>query len=204
LAKLRELSITHAKSVYMNVGVGQRWGKGLNATSNQAMLDDIDRQLRDLGVSADERRGLGANYVCLMGFDFYMLYARTLERYFQFKQQALNAELNRNPQNEQLKEEVHRWRDWRPSWKPNYALFSQLSVYSLEDELGRLSAPWLSERDGKSVDAFRNQVLSLFKATQTKGGLTKEAAEYLDTYSDLEGHDKKIIELFDFNPSEPR
>jgi hypothetical protein len=63
---------------------------------------------------------------------------------------------------------------------------------------------WLSERDQKAVEAFRNQVSTLYKNTQAKGGLTREAAEYYDTYSDLAGQDLKIKELFNFNPSEMR
>jgi hypothetical protein len=130
LAKLRHLSVTHAKAMYMSIGAGQRWS-GSNARERQAMLDEIDDQLRQLNVSAEERRALSAHYVGLIGFDFYILYVRTLERYFTFKKQAMTGELNKSPQNEKLKAELESWRVGLDSWKPNYLLYSQLAVYSL-------------------------------------------------------------------------
>jgi hypothetical protein len=203
LAKLRQLSISHAKAMYNSFGIGQRWD-GHNAKQNQAILDEIDNQLRDLKVPVEERRALAASYVKLMGFDFYMLFAQTLERYWQSKQQAMRGDSVRNPQNEALKAELEKWRQGLESWQPNYGLFSQLGTYSLEDEINRITpSGWLSDRDQKAVESFHNQILKLYKDTEAKGGLTVEAAEYFDAYQGTAGQDKKIKELFDFNPSEP-
>jgi hypothetical protein len=47
-------------------------------------------------------------------------------------------------------------------------------------------------------------MLRILKAVSEKGGFTAEAAAYYDTYHDLAGQDKKIQELFDFNPSAHR
>jgi hypothetical protein len=194
LAKLRKLSIMNAKVTYNNLGIGQRWGTH-NAKQNQAMLN----------VPLEERRALAAPYVKLMGFDFYMLYARTLERYFKFKRDAMVAESSKSPDNEPLKAELQRWQEGLKAWRPNYSLFSQIGSYSLEDEINRITPTgWLGDRDQKSVDTFRNQIIKLYKETETKGGLTIEAADYIDIYQDVSGQDKKIKELFDFNPSEPR
>jgi hypothetical protein len=204
LGKLRQLSITSAKAIYLNVGKGSRWGSQ-DVAEKQVMLDEVDNQLKGMIVSLEERRAISAGYLKIVGFDFYMLYARTLERYWEFKHQDMQRELGKNPSDEKLRIELNKWTDGLKSWKPNYHLFSQLDSYLFEDEINRITpSGWLSERDQRAVEAFRNQVISLYKASQAKGGLTKEAAEYYDKYSDLSGYDKKIIELFNFDPSAPR
>jgi hypothetical protein len=203
LAQLRRVAVVNAKAVYLNVGKGGRFSSPI-AAEKQSMLDEIDAQLKALNVSDAERRELSATYLKIEGFDFYMLYVSTLRRYFQFKKQDMVAQLNKNSENVTLKPELDRWRNEEASFKPNYNLFSQLQTYSLDDELGRLSMPWLSEQDQKAVNTFRKKILSLYHASQEKGGLTKDAAEYYDRYADLGGQDKKIIELFGFNPSQLR
>lgn len=203
LTKLRRLAVINAKSTYEAVGIGQRWA-GHSAVENQARLDEINAQLAELGVPEKERRDLAITYVRLMGFDFYMHYVKTLERYFRFKRDALRMVGSRE-NNEAMKAEAASYDEVLREWKPNINLFSQLASYSLEDELARvMPTKHLSESDRKGVEAFKNQVLRLFKGTENKAGLTQEAAAYLDTYKDLGGQDKRIIELFGFNPSEPR
>lgn len=203
LAKLRQLAITNAKAVYMNVGIGNRMA-GPMATEKQAMLDEIDAQLQTLNVSPADRRALSRTWVKLIGFDFYVQYIRTLERYFQFKEQAMSGDVSRNS-NSPVKEELERWRGGRPTWKPNWSVFENLDTYSFEDEIQRVTpSGWLSESDQKAAQVYKNEMLNLYRAVEAKGGYTKEAAAYYDKYSDTGGQDKKIIELFGFNPSEPR
>jgi hypothetical protein len=153
---------------------------------------------------AEERKALSTNYVKLIGFDFYMMYVRTLERYFQFKQNAMQGEVNKN-NDSPVKAELERWRAGRGTWKTNYSLFENLQTYSFDDEIIRATpSGWLSETDQKAVEAYKNEMITLFRGVQAKGGYTKEAADYYDKYHDLAGYDKKIIELFGFNPSELR
>lgn len=201
LAKLRQLAVTNAKAVYMNVGIANRMGPS-RAAEKQAMLDEINKQLSNLQVSDVELRSLSQTYVRLIGFDFYMLYARILERYFQFKEQDMQRELSKDGSRQGLKARLDAWRVGRPFWKPNYDLFSQIEGYSFDDEINRITPKgWLNEEEQAGVSKFKNEITRLFKDSQAKGGMTAEAAEYYDKYSDLSGYDKKIIELFDFNPS---
>lgn len=201
LAQLRQVAIVNAKAVYLNVGKGGRFSSP-NSAEKQAMLDEVDGQLKALDVPDKDRRELGATYLKIVGFDFYMMYTGTLQRYFGFRKQDLQGQLNGDPGNTALREEVERWKD-QTAFKTNHNLFSELQTYSLDDEMNRISTPWLNDREQKAVSTFRNQILSLYHASQAKGGLTKDAAEYYDRYADLGGQDKKIIELFDFNPSAP-
>ena len=203
MASLQRLSIVSAKSTYMQMAWGNRMGSP-TAVEKQAMLDEVDNQLIELKVRPEERRALTETYVRLIGFDFYMMYARTLERYFQFKQQQMTSEVIKNSES-QLRAELERWKTGRPSWRPNYSLFTIVGVFSFEDEIRRITPEgWLSEQDQRAVNAYRDRLLSIFKGVQAKGGYTKEAAEFYDKYHDLGGQDKKIIELFGFNPSEIR
>jgi hypothetical protein len=203
LAKLRRSAIVSAKAAYMNAGWGNRMATQ-SAREKQGMLDEIDNQLRDLNVPADERKSLTTSYVKIIGFDMYMMYSRTLERFFQFKQQAMQLEVNKD-NNSPVKSELEKWKAGRPSWKPNYSLFENLDTYSFEDEVNRITpSGWLGETDQKAADAYKNEILNLYRGIEAKGGYTKEAAEYCDKYGDLGGQDKKIIEVFGFNPSELR
>jgi hypothetical protein len=203
VAKLRRLAITNAKGVYLNIGISNRMGVTA-VKEKQTLLDEIDNQLRELSVSAEDRKALGSTYVRLIGYDMYMVYVRTLERYFAFKQQYLTNEVNKNNESP-LRAELEQWRAARPTWKPNNSLFESLHTYSFEDEIQRVTPTgWLSDTDQKSVESFKNEMLSLFRGVAAKGGWTPEAADYYDKYRDLGGQDKKIVELFGFNPSEPR
>ncbi|WP_398474420.1 hypothetical protein [Tardiphaga sp.] len=203
LEKLRRLAVINAKSTYEAVGIGQRWDAS-SAVENQARLDEINIQLVDFGVPEAERRSLAKKYVRLMGFDMYMHYVQTLDRYFGFKANALRMQGNRE-NNDDMKAEATRYEEMKQSWKPNYNLFSKLDTYSLEEELG-LATPTkqLNEADKKGIEIFKGQLLRLYKDSEVRAGLTKEAAVYLDTYRGIGGPDKRIIELFGFNPSEVR
>lgn len=204
LAKLRQLAVTNAKAVYMNVGWGNRMGSP-RTKEKQAMLDEVDAQLRDLKVSVEERKALTATYVRLIGFDLYMNYVRTLERYWQFKQQDMMQEAAREPTNQEIRVELERWRVGLTQWKPNYQLFDRLDIASFEDEINRVTpSGWLSEREQRALNSYRDEILRMLRVVSEKGGYTAEAASYYDTYSDLGGQDKKIQELFDFNPSDRR
>lgn len=201
LAKLRQLAITNAKAVYMNVSWGNRMGSP-SAKDKQAMVDEVDAQLRDLKVSADERKALTSTYVRLIGFDLYMTYVQTLQRYWQFKQQAMRQEAAKDSTNEDLKAELERLGAGLREWKPDYQMFGRLGTVSFDDEIKRVTpSGWLGEREQRAVNSYRDEMLRLFKGVADKGGFTTEAAAYYDTYHDLAGQDKKIKELFDFNPS---
>ncbi|WP_298267721.1 hypothetical protein [uncultured Bradyrhizobium sp.] len=201
--QIKKVAEINARVSYMNIGWGNRLGSP-SALDKQAMLDEIDSQLRDLKISDADRKALSATYVKLIGFDFYMMYVRTLERYFSFRQQAMQSEVNKDS-GSPVKNELDRWKAGMPSWKPNYTMFENLGTYSFEDEINRVTPTgWLSEADQKATDLYKREIIRLFRSVEEKGGYTKEAAEYYDRYHDLGGSDKKIIQLFGFNPSAVR
>ena len=75
--------------------------------------------------------------------------------------------------------------------------YENLKSYDLDTYL-RASIPTAlfdtQERD--KVGKFRGEVLTLYNASKTKGGLTSEAADFEDKYRDLGGYDAKMKEIF--------
>ena len=108
VAKLRQLAITNAKAVYMNVGWGDRTGSP-SAKDKQAMLDEVDAQLRDLKVSAEEERHSLPRTFGLSALTIHDLCSNP-GRYSEFKEQAMRQQYAKEPTNEELRAELERWR----------------------------------------------------------------------------------------------
>jgi hypothetical protein len=175
------------------------------AKDKQAVLDEVDRQLADLNVSSEERAALQRPYVQLIGFDFYLLFTRLLDRYGSWKSDELVRQLNadHNEQTTQAREVFAKaFNEWRRRALGN-DVYERLTTYNFEDEVQR-AAPddWLDERERKAAGSLRAQMARMFADCEKKGGYTAEAAEFYDRYHDLSGYDRKIKELFGVNPSE--
>lgn len=69
IGRLRALSAVSAQSTYMQMAWGNRMGTP-SAKDKQAILDEVDRQLVDLGVPEEERSKIHKPYVQMIGFDF--------------------------------------------------------------------------------------------------------------------------------------
>lgn len=201
LKQVQQSAVINAKAAYLNLTKTGRWSSP-DMTGKQAMLDEIQDQLKSLKVSDNERNALATEYIRIAGFDFYMMFINTMQRYVQFKENRMVSDVGKNPGDETFAADVARWRNGKANFKPNYNLFETLDTYSLSDELNRLDFSWMSAAEQKAVETYKNQILSLYKSSQERHGLTKEAAAYYDKYADLGGQDKKLIELFGFNPSE--
>ena len=55
---------------------------------------------------------------------------------------------------------------------------------------------WLSGQERIQAKMFAQQLISMFKACEKKGGYTPEAAEFVDYYRSARGIDEKSRELF--------
>ena len=164
----------------------------------------VDRQLADLNVSTEERRALQRPYVQLIGFDFYMLFTRLLDRYGEWKGGDLLKQLNGNNTEETKRAREafsEAFNEWRKRALGNN-VYERRDVYKFDEEITR-AAPddWLNERERKAAAVLRAQMVRMFADCETKGGYTTEAAQFYDRYQDLGGYDRKIEELFGVNPS---
>jgi hypothetical protein len=204
LGKLQRLSIISARTSYMTMAWGNRMGTP-SAKDKQTVLDDVDKQLADLNVTPQERREITRPYVQLIGFDFYTLFVRMLDRYLTWKNGDSIRVLNTNHTDE-AKKMVEmlsvRGSDWRRVALGD-TIYVRLTTYKFADELQRvMPTEWLDERERKAVDGLRAQMVRMFEDCERKGGYTTEAANFYDRYHDLGGYDEKIQELFGVNPSE--
>jgi hypothetical protein len=206
LQKLQRLSIISARTSYMTMAWGNRMGTP-SAKDKQAVLDEVDQQLADLKVSAQERDVLKRPYVQLIGFDFFMLFTRVFDRYASWKNDELIRQLNAN-HNEKTKKAFESFSLSRDEWRRvalGDSLFERLTSYKFAEELQRaMPTGWLDERERKAAQSFGTQMVRMFEECERKGGYTPEAADFYDRYHDLGGYDEKIKELFGVNPSELR
>ena len=203
LQELQRLSVISARTSYMTMAWGNRMGTPA-AKDKQAVLDEVDRQLADLNVSAEERRALQRPYVQLIGFDFYMLFTRLLDRYGGWKGDDLLKQLNANNTEEtrRAREAFSKaFSEWRKRALGNN-VYGRRNVYKFDEEITRVAPDdWLDERERKAAAVLRAQMVRMFADCETKGGYTAEAAQFYDRYQDLGGSDQKIEELFGVNPS---
>jgi hypothetical protein len=180
---------------------------GPTARERQAVLDQVNQQLTDLKIPQQEYRAIVRPYVQMIGFDFYTIYVRLFDRYFSWKQSELLRQYN-STQSPESKQALDRFRDKPGRWRSRALgreIWDNLNSERLSDELTKASPDdWLEPHEKKAADAFRAELVRLFKACEEKGGYTDEAADYYDKYHDLAGQDRKIQDMFGINPSEVR
>ena len=205
LGKLRRLSLISAKSNYMSLAWNNRMD-GPTALDKQMILDQVDKQLAELNVSTDERSGIVAPFVHLIGWDFYAMYVRTVERYVQSRYDDLVRKLNTGATDPSIRQELEKRAGLLAIWRQRVyrdGLFARAQSGEF-DTLLKEAAPdgLLDDAETKSLVQYQREVSALFKACVVKGGYTIEAAIYYDKYRDAGGNDRKIIEFFGYNPSE--
>lgn len=207
LGKLRRLSLISARSSYMTMAWSNRMD-GPSVRDKQAILDEVDRQLSELNVTLEERAVAVGPYINLLGWDFYQMYVRTLERYVQSKYEDVARKLNHGEADFALRQKIDAWSTAQNNWRQRIfkdGLFARAQAGDLEGLLvDAFPKDLLDDGETQAVDRYRSEIVRLFKGCVQKGGFTKEAAEYYDKFSDLGGYDKKIIELFNYNPSQLR
>lgn len=200
IKRLRRISSNSARSAYMQMAWGNRMASP-SAKEKRAFLDEIDQQLVDLKLSPEERADIARPVVRIIGFDLYMIFSRTLEKYAEMRYSAL-VERARSEKPE-LVEARDRHSATYTTWHKREAgqnPFLRLDTYDLANELDRetpRSGEWMDERELTIMRNFAHTILALYKGCEAKGGYTPEAADFLDTYgSGAEGYERKAKELF--------
>jgi hypothetical protein len=207
LGKLRRLSLISAKSSYTSLAWSNRWG-GPSAKDKQLILDEVNAQLAELRVTPEERADVVRPYVHLIGWDFYQMYSHTLDRYIGSRYSEFTNKANSPTLDPATRAEIERRGPLVNAWRSRIfqdglfaraqgGAFTQLLDFADPGEL-------LDDHEKKALAFYRTELAGVFQACVVKGGFTKEAAEYFDKFSDTAGYDRKIIELFGYNPSEVR
>src|SRR5262249_5650120 len=160
----------------------------------QAILDEVDRQLSDLDLTAGERNEITKPYVDLIGVDLHQIVLRLFDRYAHWKDQDLRKRVQTNRDEEAragLQKLGHDVSIWRSRIAARGGPFARLKNCDLAEELEiLLPIEWLNERDVAGARALTNLVSSLF-ANCRKAGFTPEAAEFYDKHHDDGGIDAK-------------
>jgi len=197
IERLRRLSAISAKATYMTMAWGNRMGAP-SVKDKQAILDEIDNQLTSLNVTVEERNEIIRPYVHLIGFDFYQMFVRVLDRYATWKSSDLAKTLSANP-NDERRRAVEELSRKQSSWRSRALsdqVYRRLKEADFGTELQRAMPEWLDGSELRAVDGFRTQLIKLIGDCERKGGYTPEAAEFYDRYHDIGGWDLKIKELF--------
>lgn len=168
-----------------------------------AILDAINKQLEEIKVSKEERRSVARPLVRMVGVDLYNIYTHVLDRYIQFRYQEVLKKQNRSPEEQSLlNETVRREAEWRGR-ALGRGPYYKFETYDLVEELENASPlKMLEGKDHAAAEKFKRELIELFVGCEKKGGFTVQYAEYYDRYHEIAGYDRKIIDLFDFNPSE--
>ena len=206
IGKMKRLSEINARASYMTMAWSNRMGTP-SAKEKQAILDEVDAQLTDLNVTAEQRRAITRPYTQMITWDFYLFYTRLLDRYLSWKGDESVRRYNAN-NSEENKAAAQAFPVQQSAWR-SVALgddaFARLSTFKFADELVRVSPKdWLDEREQRGAEALRTQLARMVEECERKGGYTAEAAEFYDRYHDGSGYDAKIKELFGVNPSDLR
>lgn len=206
LDNLKRLSATSAKSTYLSAAWSNRIGAP-TAKEKQAVLDETEKQLAELKISEEERREIVRPYVQMIGFDFYMLYVRIFDRYLNWRSDELMRRYNAGNSPE-AKKALDEFREKPGKWRSlslRSGMWRDLDSSKLKKELDQADpSTWLAPSEIKAAEELKAEVLGLFKACESKGGYTPEAADFYDTYHDTGGQDLKIKEMFGVNPSDVR
>ena len=174
-----------------------RWGWPF-ANDKQRLLDQVDEQLADLKVAPEERVEITRPYTQLIGVDLFSIFHSVMERYTQWKEGELRSNLNGSSSPpaafQQFTNDVQEWRS--RSWP---GPVGKLQSYDLEAEL-EIATPSkiLDDDQTRRVQAFKDEILRMYKECKAKGGYTKETADFVDKYGHepLGGADRKMAEVF--------
>ena len=166
IKRLRRISISSARSAYMQMAWGNRMASP-SAKEKKAFLDEVDQQLADLKLTPEERAEISRPVVRIIGFDRYMVFSKTLQSYAQLRNSAL-AERARSEKPEAVEARDHHSAGYTTWYKREAGQnpFLRLDTYNLKEELDRetpRSGEWMDEHELTITRDFAHAVLALYK-----------------------------------------
>jgi hypothetical protein len=178
---VRRMAAVNARVTYMSIAWGNRMGAP-SAVDKQAILDDVDKHLKDVKVSEDERQSIVKPLVAMIKFDLLMAFRRIISEYSQVRYGIL-VEKARSEQTDRVKA-----RDEHSEGITIYTkrqegadVFGRLYSFNLEEELRQMTPrEWLGEAELRVVSDLRKKLGRLAEDCEKKGGYTPEAAQFQD------------------------
>lgn len=195
--KLNKLASINARVSYILMGWGNRMD-GPSAKEKQAVLDEVDKQLADMEITPEERASTTKPFVQLIGIDFYYIYVVVMERYANVKSADVTKAYEKD-KSESNRAATQKFVDAQGRWMAvkGGAPSRDVNSFVFEEAINRaVPTEWLNDQERVKAMAFAQQLISMFKACEKKGGYTPEAAEFVDNYRRPRGVDEKSRELF--------
>ena len=188
MVRLRRLSAISAKSTYMQMAWGNRMGTP-PAREKQAILDEIDTQVKELEANPDEVAAIKKPFVQMVTFDFFMLYKSVLRAYARHRHELVVDKARTNPHALELREEhvkgTTSWSERTNDFNPAALLRNS----SLEVQLDRVTpteTEWMNVQERELAGRIKAQILRLDAESVKRGGYTEEAAAFYDHVFDHE------------------
>jgi hypothetical protein len=184
IARLSKMALINARVGYTTLAWGNRLGSPY-AKDKQAILDEIDRQLVDLKVSADDRREISRTLVNLIGVDLFYNFRSTMEQVVSEKQRQLGqatVQKEKTPESQSAYEKaIEQAASWRRELDKHYLI----ETFSLPDAL-IIPTNLLDEREQQIAKKFRDHFVTMFTECSKKGGYTSESAALIDNFNNDE------------------
>jgi hypothetical protein len=203
IGRLKQLSVLSAKATYITMTWENRLGSP-SAKDKQQLLDEVDKQLESLDVSPAERAAVVGPFVQYIAVDYWNIFARVIDRYIEWKRTEL-AKVVLSQSTGTNRADLQHLSDNQSHWRSSTFVPDQvqrIKKNGLLPELERVIPDWLSPEEKGKLEGLKTEIVQLFDDCEKKGGYTPEGAEFYDRYSDIGGWDRKIKELFGFNPSD--
>jgi hypothetical protein len=196
LAQLKQLAITNAKGVYLEMASVGRWGSP-SARVKQAIIDATNERLAALGVSDAERKEIVRPVIESIGPDLAAIYHELFDALLTWKYVELSRKLAGDLPNRQ--KAMQPFINDRDAWKrlAEESPDQESKAYDLAAHL-RADTPtkMLDDKERAIAARFMSEVQSLYDGCLAKGGYTPEAAQFLDKYDSIGGAILKVKELF--------
>jgi hypothetical protein len=177
ISRLSKIAVTNATIGYTTLAWGNRFAAPA-AKTKQRIADEMDRQLAELKISADERHEMSKTFVTFIGVDLSSIFDTTIEYVLQEKQRKAYDLLQKEhtPENQsaldKLLKDAATWRG-----KANEPF--QIDTFSMPEHL-TIPKTLLDQRELLVVEKFKTELLDIFNECAKVGGYTKEASELSD------------------------
>jgi hypothetical protein len=190
IGRVRKLAAISARASYLTISWGNRLGTP-TAKEKQAVLDDIDAQLTDLKVTADERAVIVRPWVQMIRADFFFAFARVVREFATLKASDFTAKIHATQSQEANEASMAHsalitpWSQQNSNFKA-MERFESKSLLTVIDEWMPSKGGWLSDKELAVIDVFKQEIIKLSADSEKKGGYTPEASDYYDALSKRE------------------
>jgi hypothetical protein len=192
LAGLRRLADISARASYLTIAWGNRMGTP-PARDKQAVLDEIDAQLKELKVSPEEVAKIQLPFVRMVRLDFFFMFQAVLLQYATIKNSKLVDDAHAAAGQRGSLDPTLKHSELITAWTTNNDWGAMLEQQSLADVLNDFipkSGEWLDDKELSVFKKFKDEIVRLNADCEKKGGYTAEAAAYYDRYSGDHNIDK--------------